>query len=482
MFGRIVQVILKLPQFNESGEDVSEYKIFRFDERNQESGGENARISFYTEHKYLKSAIQIANIDLYNLDDTTLNWLWNAGGVFGYSNENGFEVQSQLEIELWVGYSDFEPVSNEEYEQYTGHKDGKKNAIQIPKNMWQIFKGSVNSYFNSRKGRDNITHLFCGNMPFANMNYKIELLTSDDITREAWLQEKCIHLLMQTGVLQSHVPTITTNYNKDTKLIGGSRSSNHKTPMEAFMDGDFSIKFNDPFLSGAWVLGSGLSGEDVKNLPTQSDFKKWLHTHVKSEPRWKGDFSQWIDDFCTGEGARFLGYNPIKSDFVKNIFVFDLSIGDNWKLISSLMQSAYSKQMAMVDKIPDENKIRNYEMLLEEPTLTNKGVEIKSLMRPWFQVNDYVALTVDKNPIINGKSRSDEIWTANISGSSNLYQSAWGNDTAIFAAIRNKASKLSFMNVPLLIYEVQHIGDTHKKDWYTQFNTYSPGLDFKRNI
>lgn len=467
MFGRIIQVVLKRG---------NEQKMFSFNERNQESGGETARVSFYTDHKALKDAIHTANIDLYNLNDETLNWIWHAGGAF-VSGTNP-TLTSNLHVELSVGYSNF--------------KDDNPQ-------MWKIFVGTANSYFNSRKGRDNITHLFCANLPWQNINKQLYINTANAagiMSREALLKDRFMMLLANRGILQTYVTSLQRTF--------VSPEAERNAISTAYQRRDFIIKIRNPLFENEGnnlmiesstntdVIERISGGEYTSNptpeyityntSPEYGNYQQWLKEMALTDPMIVGgDFERWLKTFCTNEGALYFGYNPSKSKLSSYngspiTFVMDMLILD---IPEDLIKRKEAEQLKL--GVSKRNTIRNYEMLLEEPTLTSTGVEIKSLMRPWLDVEDVIKLAVDDKPIINGQERTDAIWTANIQGADNLYQSAWGTDTAIYAAVRDRARRLSFMNIPLVVYEVQHSGDTHKKDWYSQINTYTPGMAFKRN-
>lgn len=453
MFGRVVQVILKRG---------NEQKMFSFNERNQDSGGETARIGFYTKKDSLRNAPAAANIDLYNLDDMVKNWIF--AGATSFTAEENPTLTSNLDIELWVGYSDFQDTLHREN---TTNKDGTK----IKKNMWNIFSGTVNSYYNSRKGRDVITHLLCGYFP-ANKKkktlFKRPLTFEPGTTRAAIIDYAFENVLIENNII-----------GVGNLILPGSSGLHYKSLLEMAtgrMRGDYRIKIRDKYAlqPDAPQIGLSLTGTTStadlgltlnKKPESEKKFETWLREPCTAYPTvFVDNFEDWLRYFCLLNGAIYVGYNPIASS--SSLFVCDIS----------LVQDMRNNSINELNKKAVSWSIKNYEMLIEEPTLTSQGVEIKSLMRPWADVEDVIMLSVDSQPVINGIVRNDNVWTANIQGADNLYLAAWGGDTATFAIEHeSKVKKCSFLNKKLRVVGVQHIGDTHKKDWYSQITTLAPG-------
>ena len=440
-----------------------ERKMFSFNERNQDSGGENARISFYTKKESLRDAPATANIDLYNLDDMVKNWIF--AGATSFTAEENPTLTSNLDVQLWVGYSDFQ-----DEQRRTNSTD--KNGQKIRKNMWNIFSGTVNSYYNSRKGRDVITHLMCGYLPF---NKKKKVLFQRPLTFEPGTSRAAIiDYAFENVLIENNI--IGIGKLSDAGLNGRFYLSLFDMATGR-MNGDYKIKIRDKYALQPDVPQTELSLNDSTLNPATQDlslnpksetelvFDSWLKEPATAFPTiFIDNYEDWLRFFCLLNGAIYMGYNPIVS--TNSLYVCDIS----------LIQGMRKSSIANLNKKAINWSIKNYEMLIEEPTLTNFGVEIKSLMRPWADVEDIIMLTVDKQPVINGTVRNDNMWTANIQGGDNQYLAAWGGDTAIFSIEHeSRIKKCSFLNKKLRVVGVQHIGDTHKKDWYSQITTLAPG-------
>lgn len=440
MFGLVAQVSLSDRQ------SMANPVVFRFAENEQHGDKANtARIVFHTTHRWDTNAIKTAQVDLYNLNDETWNWIQKHGG--NWSNGN---LSSNLYLKLQVGWSNF----------------GK------PSPLYTIFEGNVNSFFPERDGRDNIFHFFCGMMPKMDARTPMKPIPRTPQSaielpwgnrREDIIKDLFLDVLSETGFAADHLGLNYTPTNEALKTM-------HQT-------GQFQIKIEFPLIDNF--------GEETK--VDDAAAREWLNGRIAKSIIGSGNSIQTLQRFCQAEGAvmgdyRFEGvYHTSatsgQSEVIQPTFILRLRRGNR-------------KMSRPTDLVPPQNVIVNYEMLTQDPRPTDMGVQIHSLMRPWIEVESRIKLAIitdakqlRANQVGNiNYARPELAYTASMSSQSNYYMSVWGNKSAVFdttlEALKQKQRTTSFLNIPLMVFEVQHIGDTHGTKWHSLITTYAPGVSF----
>lgn len=439
MFGRVVEVELS------DRTNRSKPYVFRFCESEQNGEKSNCgRISFQTMWKWSKSAVRTAQIDLYNLNDEVWNWICAHGG--NWSSKDNPLLISNLNIKLSVGWNDF----------------------GTPTSLWQIFSGTANSFYMERKGVDNIFHFYCGMIPTIKQAQSVPVVvtapsidnkTGQTINSRRWiLTQSFISYMVQRFGVSYFLRTLNMS------LADEHGAAAEKKAKLGYANGDFYVKFRFPEFEQ-----NGLT-----NTQEYKEAQAWLDSRANSWPEnTKGNWEAWLQDFCLSEGAQFGGYSEEDSDFVST----------RPTLVCNLCYGKMPKELTNPKmEVPETHKIYNYEMLIQPPQLTNFGVEIASLMRPWVKVQNLLKLVITDDATIGGQSvkEREQVWAANMSNNQYLYSSTWGPRNAVFDALKAQGATQSFLNIALLVKSVQHIGDTHKKDWYSYIHTYAPGQSLIR--
>lgn len=431
MFGLIAQVYLW--DKNNPGNP----KVFVFDETEQHGEkSNNTRIVFHTNHSTVKESWHTAQVQLYNLNDTVWNWITQHGGNWQDGNLN-----SNLYLSLRVGWSNF----------------GDKSAL------YKIFEGCVNGFWVERQGRDNVFNFSCGMLPQKNNNERLKTVTktpqsamvlSTGETREQQLKEKFLAFLAQgyafdkLGIQQSFVNPY--EWLQEQVLYGKIKLRIDTTTVDTFGDEQYLMEKN------AW-----LKQPIAKSIGTDPD-------------AWKG-----LKDFLTAEGAMYVSHDceTVYDELgkaVNPVFVLKIRLGRKLKISKNT-------------PVPPKNIIVNYEMLTQDPVATPIGVELHSLMRPWIDVEDIIMLKIitsdkdlkDANGINPMYARPEMAYTLNMSNRSEYVMTQWGQKSIVYeetiaANLNQKRNSASIFNLPLQVASVQHLGDTHGKNWHSLIQTWQP--------
>lgn len=435
MFGLVAQVSLY-----DAGNVGSPY-IFRYDETEQHGDKSNAgRIVFHTTHQSIRENYKISQVDLYNLNDTVWNWITQHGGNW----QNG-NLQSNLYLRLEVGWSNF----------------GK------PSPLYKIYDGVVNSFYVERAGRDNVFHFCCGMLPKADNNTPlkrvprtpqsaIELPYGE--TRESIIKEKFIAVLVQT------------NFAFDQMGYKQSFVDGYEWLRNQVQKGAVYLRLDFPYYD---AFGNAAGVED-------RELKEYLQGRIAKSIGTSRDAVKDLNDFLTAEGIMNLGYYMEPTTYGPDgtaqfpTFVLKLRLAKKGITASGVF-------------VPERNVIVNYEMLTQDPVATANGVQLNSLMRPWIDVEDFIKLEIitNKKDLETSQvknieyTRPEFAYTLNMSNRSSYYMAAWGQRTAVFEAtlyaFKDKRNTASIYNIPLQVIEVQHIGDTHGKNWHSMIKTLQPG-------
>lgn len=428
MFGIVAQVSL----YDYS--NVERPHVFRFDESKQHGEKtENTRIVFHTHHSTIKESWKTAQVELYNINDDIWSWISDHGGNW----QDGF--RSNLCLKLDVGWSDF----------------GANSSLHT------IFDGSVNSFWVERQGRDNVFNFSCGMLPSLDNNTPLTIIEnipqSTSVSRYSGTRGQYIKQLFADFIYSS-------NYAFNKLGIKPSKDG-YREWMELIKTGKVLIKIDFPIVNKLGETG----------LTQDQEGKVWLSSQPTKPIQKTFNSANDLKNFLSSEGAQMEGYYT-------EIF------GDVPVFIIKLRRATINKK-DYGTKVPNKNIIINHEMLTKDPSVTNKGVQLESLMRPWFEVGDFIKmeiLTKEKdlavNQLVNPQYvRAQSGYTLNLSSykDDDKIMNVWGQETRVLDVnlrLTNAKTKSSIYNVPLQIMDVQHLGDTHGRNWHTLIQTYQPGI------
>lgn len=438
MFGLVAQVSLY------DKYTVAKKYVFRYDETEQYGEKSNSgRIVFHTTHQSIRANFLVAQVDLYNLDEKVWDWISTHGGNW----QNG-NLQSNLYLKLEVGWSNF----------------GNHSPL------YTLFDGNVNSFYVSREGRDNVFHFYCGMLPKIDNSTPLKITPRTPQsstknrygdTRENIIKEKFLAVLVQT------------NYVFDQMGIQQSFVDGFAWLSQQVMFGKVFLRLDFPMYD---VFGNEVGVED-------SELKQYLEEKINKSIGTSGDAVRNLNDYLAAEGIMNLGYYMEPTTYGPD------GVAQSPTFVLKL-RLAKRRTVDSGTRVPEKNIIVNYEMLTQEPVVTPYGIQLHSLMRPWLDVEDVIKLEIITNKSdLDGSqvnnpayARPETAYTVNISNRSSYYMAAWGQTTSVFdanaEALKQDKDKRGIFNVPFQVQKIQHIGDTHGKNWHSLIETYQPGLIF----
>lgn len=427
MFGLVAQVSL----YDYDTKD-SPY-VFRFDANEQHGEkSNNTRIVFHTNHYGMKDSYRTAQVELYNLNQKYWDWISAHGGNW----QNGFQSNMFLKLEVgWSGFGDYSP-------------------------LYTLYDGNVNSFWVEREGRDNVFNFACGMLPAKDNQSPISAITSvpqsTSVTRFGGTRGEMLKQLFADFLY-------STNY-AFTKL-------GIKPTKDGYAAWQSMIKNNQVAIKISFPLYDNLGDETESQDPSG---RAWLTSQISKPMSKTFDCTRDLKNFLSAEGAMMLDYYTVMNG-TQPVFVLKI-------------QKANIRQLRYGTRVPNANVIVNHEMLTKDPSVTPTGVQLESLMRPWIDVGDVIKLEIltSEKDLATGQIKNPEYirprsaYALNLSGgASDKVMNVWGQDTRVLDMNNRLAQDKktsSIYNVPLQVVRVQHLGDTHGKNWHSLIQTYQPKI------